>query len=275
MMTRFEEFSMDDIPYFVELATYLAERGVAVPSPYKDKNGIALKQLKGRPAMLQKRFNGHHVSHQQLTTEHCAAIGTALAKLHSAGEDFYLTRYAHRGVFWWRRESQAILSHLSEQDGAILQEEVARFDELLDKVGKQLSRGVTHGDLFHDNVLFNGSEVDAIIDLYNAATAYHLYDLAIVANDWCTNPDGSIDAERETALLTAYGAERPFSELDHQHWPDLARAAAMRFWLSRLIPAFGIAQANRDSSDMVIKDPDELKRILLTRRNQPTSLPRG
>lgn len=272
VLTLFEEFSYDEMPFFVELGKWLAERNVPVPYAIEDRNGIGLKLLCGRPAFLQPRFKGEHVAQQELTAEHCASIGRALARLHLAGQDFYLTRQAHRGVFWWRRESESIAPRLSAEDAELLQQEVRLFDELRQNA-ERLPMGITHGDLFHDNALFVGSEVEAILDIYNAATAYWLYDLAIVANDWCVNPDGSIDKVRERALLDAYASVRPFNDAEHAAWPQLCRTAAMRFWLSRLIPWLGITQASRQSdTEMKLKDPDELKRILLARIANPASL---
>jgi homoserine kinase type II len=273
VLTLFEEFTMEDMPFFVELTTWLAERGIALPSPFKDKHGIALKKIHNRPALLQPKFEGSHVAKADLTPAHCASIGAHLARFHVAGENFYLRRQAHRGVFWWRRESQNIARFLTEEDNALLKSEVALFDELREQPWG-LPMGVVHGDLFHDNALFIGDEVSAILDVYNAATAFLLFDLAIVANDWCTRADGSVDPERESALLAAYNRERPFTDNEHKAWPQLTRTAAMRFWLSRLIPACGIEQANRQGgSDMVLKDPDELKRILLYRIANPSQLP--
>lgn len=271
VLTLFEEFSYDDMPFFVELGHWLAKREVPVPYAIQDRNGIGLKQLCGRPAFLQPAFSGHHVAQADLTPAHCASIGRALASLHLAGKEFYLTRQAHRGVFWWRRESESLAPRLSAEDAELLTTEVRLFDELR-KQTPSLPSGIIHGDLFHDNALFIGTDVDAILDIYNAATAYWLFDLAIVANDWCVQPDGQIDPARERALLDAYASVRPFTDAEHAAWPLLCRTAAMRFWLSRLIPWLGISQASRNGGEMKLKDPDELKRILLNRIAQPGQL---
>lgn len=223
--------------------------------------------------MLQNRFSGHHLEQSELTPEHCAQIGTKLAEFHLAGSDFFLKRNAHRGLYWWRRESLNIEKHLSTEDAVLLQDEVQRFDQLFAQYGSSLPKSVIHGDLFHDNVLFNDSGIDAIIDLYNSATAYMLFDLAIVANDWCRDSDNQIDNAKEQALLNAYHSTRSFTDDERAAWPQMTQTAAMRFWLSRLIPAFGVEQAGRDSSAMVIKDPDELRAILLYRRAHPSALP--
>ena len=273
VLTLFEEFNMDEMPYFVELATWLADRGIPVPYPARDKNGIALKQVKNKPALLQNRFKGHHLTQSELTTEHCAQIGAKLAEFHLAGSDFFLKRNAHRGLYWWRRESLNIQKYLSNEDAALLRDEVQRFDTLFAQYGSSLPQSIIHGDLFHDNVLFNDSGIDAIIDLYNSATAYMIFDLAIVANDWCRDENHQIDHKKEQALLNAYHSTRPFTDIERTAWPQMTQSAAMRFWLSRLIPAFGVEQTSRDSNVMVIKDPDELRAILRYRRAHPSALP--
>ncbi|MFN3883018.1 MAG: homoserine kinase [Nitrincola lacisaponensis] len=271
VLTIFEELSLEEMPFFVELGHWLAERSIPVPYAIRDRNGIALKQLKGKPAVLQPRFYGTDVPAAKLRPIHCFQIGEALARFHQAGSDFYLKRQAHRGVFWWRRESEAIAHRLTPEDAALLKQEVAAFDRLRD-AELDLPTGVIHGDLFHDNALFKDDKLEAILDMYNAATAYQLYDLAIVANDWCNRPDHSIDAEREAALLEGYAQIRPFTRDEAKAWPVLTRTAAMRFWLSRLIPWLGIAQASRQGGEMKLKDPDQYKQILLSRIHHPAAL---
>ena len=267
VLTLFEELTQEELPYFVELCQWLSDRNIAVPYAIKDRNGIGLKKLKNKPAALQPRFFGEHVGQTELTPAHCAAIGKVLGEFHVAAEDFYLQRQAHRGVFWWRRESELIAPKLPEADQLLLKEEVAKFDQLREQPG-DIKTGTIHGDLFHDNVLFQGTQVSAVLDLYNAATAFLLFDLAIVANDWCTRPDGSVDNAREQALLTAYAEARPFTQDEYTAWPVLTCTAAMRFWLSRLIPWLD------ENSSQKLKDPDELKQILLYRRDHPAVLPR-
>lgn len=271
VLTLFEELSYEEMPFFVELGQWLQARRVPVPYAIKDRNGIALKQACGKPAFFQPRFHGRHLEQHAITAEHCAEIGAALARFHLAGEEFYLRRQAQRGVFWWRRESQAIRHLLTAEDAELLQQEVALFDDLRSRPFG-LPLGTIHGDLFHDNALFVGDKLEAILDIYNAATAFLLFDLAIVANDWCTNALGQVDPVREQALTRAYANVRPFSDEEAAAWPTLTRTAAMRFWLSRLIPWLGVEQASRSGVATKLKDPDEFRRILLNRINTPAAI---
>jgi len=269
VLTLFEELGFDDMPFFVELTGYLAARGVPVPAPFKDQHGIALKSLANRPTLLLPRFAG-----QPLETpgaEHCGQIGDALARFHCAGADFFMTRQAHRGVFWWRRESGRVAGRLDEADATLLRQEVALFDQLRCRP-LDLPAGVIHGDLFVDNALFEHDRLSGIIDLYNACTGYFLYDLAIVANDWCSAADGRFDPTRLDALLQAYAAVRPFTADEHRAWPVLLRTAAMRFWLSRLISWHGLDTPGH-GGEPVLKDPEPLRQILLLRIAEPGQLP--
>lgn len=271
VLTLFEELTLDEMPFFVELGQWLHERDVPVPYAIKDRNGIALKQLCSRPAFFQPRFLGGHISRDQITPDHCAQIGTALAHFHLASEEFYLHRQAQRGVFWWRRESQAIRHRLKPEDAELLLQEVALFDALREHP-YGLPLGTIHGDLFHDNALFLDNRLEAILDIYNAATAFLLFDLAIVANDWCTDDRGRAIPAREQALLRAYAQVRPFTDEEAAAWPVLTRTAAMRFWLSRLIPWLGIEQTSRSGISTRLKDPEEFRRILLARIETPASI---
>ena len=102
-------------------------------------------------------------------------------------------------------------------------------------IGKlRLPKAAIHGDLFRDNVLFAGGRVAGIIDFGFAATDFLAYDLAIAVNDWCNRPDGALDAGRTGAFVEGYERHRPLTPDEREHWPMLLRAAALRFWLSRL-----------------------------------------
>ncbi len=269
VLTLFEELGRDEVPFFVELGSWLAKRNVPVSYAIEDCNGIALKQISKKPAIIQPRYPGSPLKRELLNANHCAQIGTALAHYHQASNDFYLQRQAHRGVFWWRRESERLAPFIDPESRDLLSEEVARFDELRDTY-TNLPKGITHGDLFHDNALFHEDKLTAILDIYNAATAYWLYDLAIVANDWCLNEDLQIDPVREQALIKAYSAIRPFTAEEFEVWPQLTRTAAMRFWLSRLEPWVDAEQGN--GSDKTLKDPDEFKKVLMHRIESPSQL---
>ena len=132
-----------------------------------------------------------------------------------------------------------------------------------------MSRGPVHADLFRDNVLFDGERIGGVIDYYFAGIDAFLFDVAVAVNDWCVDPSGEIDETRARALLDAYRRARAFTRGEREAWPVLLRAAALRFWLSRLhdlhLPRPGML--------VHAHDPEQFRRILESRIAQAPPWP--
>ena len=92
-----------------------------------------------------------------------------------------------------------------------------------------------HADLFPDNVFFLGDRLSGLIDFYFACTDTLAYDVAICLNAWCFEPDHSFNVTKGRALLQAYAGTRPLSAQERNALPLLARGAALRFLLTRLV----------------------------------------
>ena len=69
-----------DLPFFIALMEHLARHGVACPTPLKGRDGIALRELCGRPAAVVTFLAG--MWPRRIQPFHCAAVGGALAALH-------------------------------------------------------------------------------------------------------------------------------------------------------------------------------------------------
>ncbi|MEC8907896.1 MAG: homoserine kinase [Pseudomonadota bacterium] len=239
VLTLFEHHAPDEVRNFVRLARHLGEKDLCVPSPVEGASGVWLHSLKNKPAILCRRFTGSHPD--QLSEQQCEAIGRELAEFHLASSDLPDPRHDERGYDWWQSIAPELSTDLEASDKALLTDELA-FQKAQRQHWCQLPHGWIHADLFHDNALFDGDELTAILDLYNACEGAWLYDLAIVANDWCASDDSGLgdsglDLKRFEALLIGYQSVRPLSEFESGMWNTALRGAALRFWLSRLLAA--------------------------------------
>ncbi len=233
VLTLYERLPPDELPFYLNLMAHLAREGVKVPAPEADRTGALWSFLNGKPAGLVARLDGMPV--ERPGEAHCVAVGRALAELHIAAKAYRGRLNNRRGPGWWRQAARAVRPQLSPDQNALIAAEL-KYQAGFAKT--RLPRAAIHGDLFCDNVLFAGNEVSGIIDFGFAATDALAYDLAITVNDWCLQPDesraGDLDPERVRALVGAYNALRPLGFEERALWGPLLRAAALRFWLSRL-----------------------------------------
>jgi homoserine kinase type II len=239
ILTLYEKrVAAKDLPFFLALMEHLAARGITCPQPVKNRKGEMLGKVAGRPAALITFLDGLWIRRPSAT--HCAALGEALAKLHLAGLDFKPKRRNTLSVDGWRplyehcreraNEVQRNLRELIEKELAALERDWPR----------DLPQGVIHADLFPDNVFFLGDTLSGLIDFYFACTDALAYDVAICLNAWCFEIDHSFNVTKGRALLTAYARVRPLSPAELAALPLLARGAALRFLLTRLVDWFDV-----------------------------------
>ena len=264
VLTLFEAIPRADLPYYLYLTAHLAHHGLPVPAPVANRYNEYLGTLSGRPAALVRRLSGRDLS--TASDRHCARVGAMLAGMHLAGQSYGRRQPNPRGAAWRAATGPRVLPFLAATDAELLKGELAWQAE---QDYSALPQGVIHADLFRDNVLWDGDLIGGVIDFYFAGNDALLFDVAVTVNDWCTMPDGSLDATRCDALLGAYAAERAFTEAEHRMWPASLRAAALRFWLSRL-EDFHLP---REGELVRVKDPDEYRTVLRHRVSGAPALP--
>ena len=261
ILTIFENLRFEQLPFYLQLMRHLAERGVLVPAPIANADGEILHALHGKPASIVTKLEGR--CQMDPAPVHCAAVGAMLAKMHLAAQDFGIRQPNLRGLSWWHATTPAVLPHLSAELGELLRSEVAfQTVHAATDGARSLPQGPIHADLFRNNVMFDGQRLTGFFDFYFAGCDTWLFDVAVTVNDWCIELDsGALDAARVTALLDAYAAVRPFTVAESTSWQPMLRAAALRFWLSRLYDF----HLPRDAEMLTPHDPTHFERILRQR----------
>jgi homoserine kinase type II len=265
VLTLYERLPPEELPFYLNLMAHLARAGVEAPAPEPDRTGALFSMLNGRPAGLVARIDGAAI--EQPDRAHCAAVGNALARLHVATQTYRARLTNRRGPAWWRQAARAVRSYLTDDQRQLLADEI-KYQTGYAKAS--LPKGAIHGDLFRDNVLFVGNRVSGIIDFGFAATDFLAYDLAITVNDWCVDrATGALEDDCCEALVAAYQAVRPLSAEEREQWPTLLRAAALRFWLSRLYDL----HLPRPGELTHAHDPGQFERILRHRVDAAARIP--
>jgi len=257
VLTLFERLPAVELPFYLDLMAHLARHGIPSPAPIADLSDQYLQHLNGKPAALVTRLPGRSLEHPG--EKECAELGALLARMHLAGRSYPAYLENPRGPKWWRFAAAEVRRFLDGKRVQLLDDEMAfqaqhRFPDL--------PRGPVHADLFRDNALFEKGRISGVIDFYFAGVDCLLFDVAVCANDWCVDASHGLEAARTRALLEAYEAVRPLAVLEREAWPVMLRAAALRFWLSRLYDF----HLPRPGMLVHAHDPEHFRKILECRR---------
>ena len=269
VLTLFERIETEALDFYLALQDHLAHHGIPCPQPLADQQGRRWRLLAGKPAALLSCLPG--TAEEAPTPAHCYALGEMLARLHLAGAEMANPLPNPCGAAWRQAVGEALLPVLLPEERNLLADELA-FQAAQDF--SALPRGIIHADLFRDNVLWEsgtprvlpvgGAQLSGVLDFYFAGEDCLLFDLAVVANDWCLN--GATLPE----LLTGYQCRRALNDAEIAAWPAMQRAAALRFWLLRL----EVRHRPRGGEVVTIKDPEHFRQLLQRLRLAPEPLPR-
>ena len=256
VLTIFERLDADELPYFMHLMKHLASNGLACPDVMQRKDDSLLFDIHGKQGCIVSCLTGRTLD--ELNEAQLRSSGQAMAQLHMAGSDFTMHRNNPTGSAWLVEHIDAVLDKTIElygdEAGDLLSSEL---DFQSSCTFSSLPKGLIHGDLFVDNILFEGNQVSGIIDFYYAHDDAFAMDIAISLNAQAVLlSDG--DNVRIKAFLDGYQSVRPLQDDELQALPLLLRLAALRFWVSRLFDAI----FPRDGAMVQTKDPEEYRQKL-------------
>jgi homoserine kinase type II len=222
-----------ELPFFIALMEHLATHGITCPQPLRQKDGTQLGVLAGRPAALVSYLDG--ISLKRPAVAHCAEAGSALAGLHLAGRDFALSRANDLALPSWRPLIDQTHGRADEVLKGLTEFTLEELDFLEQNWPPDLPAGIVHADLFPDNVFFLSDKLSGLIDFYFACNDAFAFDLAICLNAWAFEPDFSFNVTKARAMIGGYSRIRPLEPAEIEALPVLARGAALRFMLTRLV----------------------------------------
>lgn len=269
VLTLFERLSAEQLPYYLELMRHLGRHAIPVPVPQADAADRLVHQVAGKPAAVVTRLPGSH--RLDPGPEHVRQVGAMLGRMHRAQADFAGHQPHLRGLSWWHQTVAQVLPHLDRERAQLLTQELLYQQQVADSAaGRALPRGHIHADLFRDNAMFDDTAGEdrlcGFFDFYFAGEDALLFDVAVCLNDWCiTHDDGRLSERLSQPFIEAYQTHRPLEPIERRLMPAVLRAAAFRFWLSRLwdwhLP--------REAALLKPKDPVHFERVLRDRIDNP------
>jgi homoserine kinase type II len=234
ILTVFEkQVGREDLPFFMGMMGHLADKGFPAPLPVAGRDGQALRELMGKPAVIVTFLQG--VSPRRPNVDQCRSLGVGLARLHAALSDFRMRRPNNLSITAWPNlfaTREAAAEALSSGLSALI---AADLKALKSAWPKNLPAGAIHADLFPDNSFFLDGELSGVIDFYFACSDFLAYDLAICLNAWAFEWRGEYNLTKGRALISGYESVRRLEPRERAAIPVLARGAAMRFFLTRLV----------------------------------------
>lgn len=274
VLTVFERLTFEQLPYYLFLMQHLAKQGIPVPDPAPDATGALLHSLQGKPACVVNKLRGK--SELAPMPSHCAQVGAMLAKMHLAGKGFDREQVNLRSLPWWNDTVPVILPYLDDAQRALLKTELAYQNHVFASADyAALPRGPIHADLFRDNVMFDDGKLSGFFDFYFAGNDAWLFDLAVSLNDWCIVHDNKTpvasmnDSDNAIEFIANYDHIRPLTAAERRLLPAMLRAAALRFWISRLWDF----HLPREASMLKAHDPAHFERVLRHRVLMPNIMP--
>jgi homoserine kinase type II len=269
VLTLFERLSAEQLPFYLELMRHLAKAGIAVPMPEADASGRILHMLVRKPACVVNKLAGRNDG--AVTANRCEQVGAMLARMHLAGRDYPLAQPNLRGLAWWNETIPTVLPHLDAKQARLIQSELAYQNHIAaGSAYAALPRGAIHADLFRDNVMFDSQggkdALTGFFDFYFAGIDTWLFDICVCLNDWCINhATGAAEDVLQASFLKGYESVRPLTQAERDLQPAMLRAAALRFWVSRLWDFY----LPREAALLTPHDPAHFERVLQHRLGFP------
>ena len=222
-----------DVKREVDLLLFLRKAGFQCPQVLADRKGRYYREVGGKCVSLYRWIDGAIRPVDRLTTERLEQVGRLLAELHTIGKQYKKgieNRFSYDRIVELYAGVRDRLPAYFKRIVRTLDDEVEYLHHYLDT---KLPRGIIHGDLFHDNLVFKGDKLVAMLDFEAAARGRYVFDLATAVNALCFLHE-QYDLKRFEALMAGYESLRPLSLGEWDAFPNELRLSALRFTVTRL-----------------------------------------
>lgn len=227
----YEEQAADGAAAELGLVTQLSALGVPTARPLRRLDGGWVSEHRGKPVGLYEWLPGQILCQASIGEEQARAVGQAVARVHSCSSQLEAVGAGRFGADGVRARLERIesQSHRFDSDAELIRQ---RLDSLDSSAGRELPAGLIHGDLYRDNVLWQGDRLSALLDFESASHGVFLYDVMVCLHFWCFTTCFELPLCR--ALLDGYQTVRPITQAERAAHRDQGALAALRFATTRI-----------------------------------------
>ncbi|NND78994.1 MAG: homoserine kinase [Maribacter sp.] len=226
VLTLLEEMDLKQAEQFSQLLEWLNNHSFYTSKICLTTDGKTITHYKGKAIILKKWLLGAVV--EDLSTNMLEAIGCRLAQLHTIPVPNSISN-THPYDF---DEFPALF-----EIGLDLKYEgwlKRQYTKLKSTIPTQLPKGLIHGDLFIDNVLFLNGQLSAFIDFEDARYYYLIFDIGMSIVGLCREGK-DLNLNKMKSLIQGYESIRGLTELEKNNLLLFIEYAATstskwRFW---------------------------------------------
>jgi homoserine kinase type II len=227
VLTVFDDKSREYVDRLGQLLLVLEEHGFPTTRLLQPEQGCMTAMYGDKPVMLKEYIVGDVC--RDLSLAMLSQVGASMATLHQLEIPDQLVEREHPyGLHLFR---SVIGRNIDPSYESWL---AGQIPYLTEKIPADVPRGFIHGDLFYDNLLFEGDELRAIIDFEEACLYFKAFDLGMGIVGTCID-DTKVVPEKVAALVAGYQGVRLLEEEERRTLPLFAEYAATatscwRYW---------------------------------------------
>ena len=243
-----------DLPFFCSLTTELFKKSFKCPLPIKNKKNEMISDYRNKKLTILSFIDGE--SKKYLSENDSYKIGLETSKLHALTNNIDLYRKNSLSIESWVKIYNQIKLAQKNKDASELKFIEDSLNQIKQNWHRDLPTGIIHGDIFIDNIIFQGENINGIIDYTFACNDFFAFDIAICLNALCFDQVGeeySFNILNARNFLKGYIKNRSLEDNEKQNMRVLCQGAALRFLLTRLIDSI----TQNDLALVKIKDPTE------------------
>ena len=256
VITIFEDIKKTKVTKYLKLMNFFSKKGLCAPEIMVTKSGDLLTTVEKKPCSIMQKLSGKTVNESNNML--CKSLGEVIGTFHNFSQQYQGMISNSRDIKWIEKTIKKIEGHLEPNQLNLIKHCNKVFKKIF---SLNLPCGVIHSDLFRDNVLANNNKITGIIDYYYSFNGPLIYELAVIANDWCVNKNGSINAKKYHSFINSYNSVRTITKKEMKQMNNAMIAAGLRFYLSRLVDKI----FPKVGEITHIKDPSTFENILKKR----------